>query len=708
MARLSYQQLIDKHLEILRSLQYDSGLFSAADRTVSTGYDKSWLRDNFYETIAFEVINDWTTVEKTYNAILEILIKHEDKIDWAIENKPTESYQYIHARFHPTTFDEFWESWGNKQNDAVGCILFRIGELEKHHKRVILKDDDHIRIVNKLIQYLEVIEYWKDRDSGMWEEDEELHASSVGACVAGLESIGRIEKIEVPKDLIDKGKQALRDLLPRESSRKFVDLSLLSLIWPYNVVTDEESREILTNVEYHLLRERGVIRYKGDAYYNKNVDTVSEEAEWTFGLAWLSIIYSKRGEKDKAFSYIKNLIASDTPQGIPELYFSNSPEYNDNTPLGWSESLFIVALYEMEREQGNIIDINESLTAPDLLPTSEAQLSLITRESLHGKEVGKFDVRSVKKQLIDSEGQQVFAVDIGGDKIAGQIYSVHDGNVKSSGELMVHKSDGGQGYLVFLEEVANQALTKNLRVGISFAGPLEGTVLQKGPNVGEFENEFEAMYQRDFGKLFSHPTVDNDAVAGLKAGAIEALNAFPEVENVLYIISGSGFGAALLNNGDIFALEPGHIPLSEDLNTHRLDKPCGVFENDKPCLEMVASGKAGIETIYKKIRGERATGQEISGLAQKQDETSLGLYDESARATALIVRGISDVFSLHDNPQKTAVVFHGGVFNVPGYTQRLEQYFAREIPVPIQLIYTKKMKNNACLIGAAIAAVTGS
>ncbi|KKU31176.1 MAG: hypothetical protein UX46_C0007G0094, partial [Candidatus Amesbacteria bacterium GW2011_GWC1_46_24] len=36
---------------------------------------------------------------------------------------------------------------------------------------------------------------------------------------------------------------------------------------------------------------------------------------------------------------------------LPELYFSNSPEYNANTPLGWSESLFIVALYEMTRKE---------------------------------------------------------------------------------------------------------------------------------------------------------------------------------------------------------------------------------------------------------------------------------------------------------------------------------------------------------------------
>jgi len=350
MPKLTYQELIDKHLAILKSLQYKSGLFAASDPKVGTGYDKSWLRDNFYETIAFEMIGDWDTVEKTYHAILQLFLKHEEKIDWAIAEKPTDSFKYIHARFHPETFEEFWESWGNKQNDAVGCILFRLGELEAHHKRSILVKPEYIRIVNKLVRYLESIEYWKDEDSGMWEEGEELHASSVGACVAGLQSIKRVKSIEVPDYLIHYGEYALRELLPRESKNKFVDLSLLSLIWPYDVVTEEEKTQILHNLEYHLVKVRGVIRYKGDEYYNKNPDNKSEEAEWTFGLSWLAIIYEKMGRMDKAEELIKDLIAIDTPEGLPELYFSNSPEYNENTPLGWSESLFIVALYYLERQ----------------------------------------------------------------------------------------------------------------------------------------------------------------------------------------------------------------------------------------------------------------------------------------------------------------------------------------------------------------------
>ncbi len=350
MPKLTYSELIAKHVAILESLKTPTGLFLASDASVTTGYNKSWLRDNFYETLAFEVTGDWETVEKTYKAILEIFLAHEDKIDWAIANKPTHSYQYIHARFDPETFSEFWEEWGNKQNDAVGCILFRLGELESRLKRSIVKTPDHERIVNKLVRYLESIEYWHDPDSGMWEEDEELHASSVGACVAGLKSIMRLPFAQVPYQLVRRGQRSLSGLLPRESSRKFVDLALLSLIWPYEVVNVEQRDEILANIEYHLRRERGVIRYKGDHYYNKNADGFSEEAEWTFGLAWLAIIYEQLGNRTKAHELIKDLIAVDTPEGLPELYFSNSASYNDNTPLGWSESLFIVAMHQMERQ----------------------------------------------------------------------------------------------------------------------------------------------------------------------------------------------------------------------------------------------------------------------------------------------------------------------------------------------------------------------
>jgi len=347
-----YDRLIAQHLAVLESLQFDSGLFSASKKDVETGYDKAWLRDNFYECLAFEVVGDYETVRKTYRAILDIFGKHEYKIDFAISKKPEHTYQYIHPRYHPETFDEYWEEWGNKQNDSIGCILFKVGEIEAREPGVLALTADDRRVLQKLVWYLSTLQYWHDPDSGMWEENQEIHASSVGACLAGLKAIRRVTGIEVPDELILRGEVVLRAMLPRESKGKFVDLALLSLIWPYNVVTSEEAAAILENVEYHLLRERGVIRYKGDRYYNKNEDGWSEEAEWTFGLSWLSIIYGKMGNTEKENEFLERAKETVTRDGqVPELYLSNSTKHNDNTPLGWSESLFIVALHDMREAQ---------------------------------------------------------------------------------------------------------------------------------------------------------------------------------------------------------------------------------------------------------------------------------------------------------------------------------------------------------------------
>lgn len=338
------KQLREQHLRLLRALRYPSGLFAAAKKTVSTGYDRSWLRDNFYTCLAFEQIGDFSTVRSCYKAILTILLKHEYKIDYAIAKKPLHRHEYIHARFHPETFDEFWEEWGNKQNDAIGAILFGLGRLQTKHHVPILETPDECRIVQKLVYYLASLEYWHDPDSGVWEEHEEVHASSVGACVAGLLSVSKIRGIDVPGWLIQEGQLALKSLLPRESERYAFDVAQLSLIWPYDVVDRREARSIIERVTYFLERRRGTIRHKEDYYYNADSDGYSQEAEWPFGLFWLAIIYHQFKDKAKEREYVERSLDLLTKGGIPELYYANSSKHNENRPLGWAESLFVVML----------------------------------------------------------------------------------------------------------------------------------------------------------------------------------------------------------------------------------------------------------------------------------------------------------------------------------------------------------------------------
>lgn len=353
------EDILERHLGNIRKLQAPTGLFMASRSDVSTGYNKAWLRDNFYTCLAFEEIGDTQTVQKVWKALLQVFIKHKDKIEWAARNKPYQSWQYIHARYNPENFEEFWSEWGNKQNDAVGAILFKIADLELKGIKILETDEEKI-IVQKLIDYLGNIEYWHDPDNGVWEEYEEIHASSIGACVAGLKLMSQIPGVVVPKDFITKGEEALTRLLPRESKTKFTDLALLSLIYPFNVVGESMAREIVQHLEYHLRRDRGVIRYKNDRYYNKNDDGWSEEAEWCFGFPWLSIIYAgwaSDGEKfgditdnddrAKAVEYLEKTKQVIYNGEIPELYYSDSNTPNDNTPLAWAESLFVVALLKI-------------------------------------------------------------------------------------------------------------------------------------------------------------------------------------------------------------------------------------------------------------------------------------------------------------------------------------------------------------------------
>ncbi len=310
------------------SLRYPTGLFAAAPNS-RTGYNRVWIRDNIYATLCLQD----KEAEKTIHALLDILKKHAYKIDWMIKKPSKEGYRYIHPRYDEHG-NELPEQWGWKQNDAIGALLWKIGDLDKKNKMIWRAGDKEA--VQKLVNYLQAIEYWHDADNGMWEEKEEVHASSVGACLAGLIAVQNI--VEVPLHLIAHGEHALRTMLPRESITRHADFALLSLIWPYKVVTTQESEQILKNVEEQLVREKGVIRYLGDGYYNNGA-----EAEWPLGLIWLAVIYKELGETHKYHFYMNKTHNCMTESGLPELYFGGTSQHNENTPLAWAMSLLEAA-----------------------------------------------------------------------------------------------------------------------------------------------------------------------------------------------------------------------------------------------------------------------------------------------------------------------------------------------------------------------------
>lgn len=337
---------LSQSFEVVESLFLDHGMPIASP---STDYSAVWLRDSFYIVMPWLKRNDGR-YEKTYHRILDMLREYEWKLDIHQTKKPSEQWEFIHSKYDAYTVQELSQPWGHHQLDAVGAILYGIGEGIKHGKKIIRDEKDH-EIVQKLVGYLQCVEYWNSPDNGMWEEWREVHSSSLGACIAGLQAVRDV--VFVPRELIMNGYKALADLFPLESQDRPVDLAQMSLIYPYKILFQHDAKVIVDRVESVLLRKRGVIRYMGDSYYATNEHNgrhhqlshyYGHEAEWTFGLPWLALCHLELKNFDKAREYLRRTEEVMLEDGsLPELYFSNSTNYNGNTPLGWANSMYILA-----------------------------------------------------------------------------------------------------------------------------------------------------------------------------------------------------------------------------------------------------------------------------------------------------------------------------------------------------------------------------
>lgn len=331
-------------LNVLRGLRNDRGLYLA-----STGewYQKIWVRDNFYESMP-ELYLDKDRYRQTYQSLLDYYINIENKyrkFTWLIDQpEPKYGFRFPHPRM-TADLDEIEEEWGFKQLDCFGEFLYGLWLGEKENIKIIRNEDD-VHIINLMIKMLEAIEYWKCEDNAIWEENEEVHASSVGACLAGLTAI-KLLGFKVNQRLLDEAHRSLNELLPRESITKDVDLALLTLIYPFNIVTPQVARQIISNIEADLVREDGVLRYKKDQYYYDN-----GEARWCFGFTFLALSYKVLGDNNKARYYLNIAKERTVIDGckVPELFMGKTNKPNGNTPLGWSNAMLILAIQEIEED----------------------------------------------------------------------------------------------------------------------------------------------------------------------------------------------------------------------------------------------------------------------------------------------------------------------------------------------------------------------
>ena len=78
---------IKHHLDVIRTMQKPSGVFTTSAFDVDTGYDKAWLRDIYFIVLSFLETGDTATVQTAAKA-LRVFVKHAEKINWAAEHRP--------------------------------------------------------------------------------------------------------------------------------------------------------------------------------------------------------------------------------------------------------------------------------------------------------------------------------------------------------------------------------------------------------------------------------------------------------------------------------------------------------------------------------------------------------------------------------------------------------------------------------------------
>jgi len=329
------KEYIRKYEMGLTSLRKENGAFIAAP---SNDYSACWLRDQLYANFAYLFLGDTQKFREGVWVAFDILHKHSKKIEKAIMNPPCETKHFIHAKYNTDNFNEITDDWGHHQLDAIGLFLFMVSLAHKRNVGIFRNGKD-LDLLQLLVSYLIAVRYWDAPDNGMWEEGMDLHASSIGACVAGLSLVQKEELAVVPDALIYEGAEALYRLLPNETPSRDVDMAQLSLIWPYRVVSDDLAEHIVRRIEEKLIQKKGLNRYWDDNYY-RSQNGIS--GEWTMGFFWLSLIENARGNKKKAEMWFKRGTATETQEGmLPELYCDGKP--NGNTPLAWSHSMAIIA-----------------------------------------------------------------------------------------------------------------------------------------------------------------------------------------------------------------------------------------------------------------------------------------------------------------------------------------------------------------------------
>jgi predicted NBD/HSP70 family sugar kinase len=334
-------------------------------------------------------------------------------------------------------------------------------------------------------------------------------------------------------------------------------------------------------------------------------------------------------------------------------------------------------------------------------PCIPEQIAQYQGDLLLTQPVCRFDPVEAATRL--EQPARVLALDIGGDKLRVAEYDIGAGGL-GRGSERVFRSKGGSGYLSLLEEIADEAASRDLRVGISSATKLAGSVITRTVNLPVFFAELAERCGADYERLFPRRSfVANDTITGICGASTRLALRGEDTSEVIFIICASGMGGSVIAGGEAIHVEVGHVPLADALNPLGQATPCGVEGRTFVCVERVTAARAGIEDVWRQQTGRAQDGVALGTLYEAGHPLATLLYETSARALAHAIAGTFARYGFTDGRRRIAVL-HGGNFEIARYREAVRRYLDGIPDAASRLVFSRDLSTNVCLDGAAILA----
>ncbi|XP_029096390.1 phosphorylase b kinase regulatory subunit alpha, skeletal muscle isoform isoform X4 [Monodon monoceros] len=373
-------------------------------------YDQkdAWVRDNVYSILAVwglglayrknadrdedkaKAYELEQSVVKLMRGLLHCMIRQVDKVESFKYSQSTKDS--LHAKYNTKTCATVVgdDQWGHLQLDATSLYLLFLAQMTASGLHIIHSLDE-VNFIQNLVFYIEAA--YKTADFGIWERGDktnqgisELNASSVGMAKAALEALDELDLfgvkggpqsvIHVLADEVQHCQSILNSILPRASTSKEVDASLLSVIsFPAFAVEDNQLVELTKQEIITKLQGRyGCCRFLRDGYKTPKEDPnrlyyepaelkLFENIECEWPLFWtyfiLDGVFSGNAEQVQEYREALEAVLIKGKNGVPllpELYSVppdkvdeeyQNPHTVDRVPMGklphmWGQSLYIL------------------------------------------------------------------------------------------------------------------------------------------------------------------------------------------------------------------------------------------------------------------------------------------------------------------------------------------------------------------------------